>query len=413
MNEILLQTQRRYQGVQLDAAIQRTLALARRLEQVVHEEDSTRFSVMAFHGSNDYNKVGLSDIPQVVGWNLYQGWYGSDMTDFERFLERQHRQQPPHPIIVSEYGAGSDLRLHNPTNSVAFDFSMSYQQRYVEHYLPVIEQTPYVCGAAYWNFIDFASSNRDESMPRINNKGLVTNARQPKDVYYYFQAHWVQRPVVHIAVSDWPDRCSFERKMPIKVYTNQPTIELIHNGQSLGRKKVVNCQAVFVVSFFDGVNTLRAGTGTHEDVATVKYRQPSDEIAVNVGSNCYFQSDASGLTWLPDQPYREGSWGYIGGKAIQTQKEILLTPDVPLYQTMREGMQAYRFDVPIGSYEVELLSVDSRKSQASSAYLLGRQDTRAGGLALRRRYFVENTDGYLLLPFGVHDCLSGIKIRKL
>ena len=412
MNEILLQTQRRYQGAQLDSAIQRTLALAQRLEQVVHEEDSTRFSVMAFHGSNDYNKVGLSDIPQVVGWNLYQGWYGSDMTDFERFLERQHRQQPSHPIIVSEYGAGSDLRLHNPTNSVAFDFSMSYQQRYVEHYLPVIEQTPYVCGAAYWNFIDFASANRDESMPRINNKGLVTNARQPKDVYYYFQANWVQRPVVHIAVCDWPDRCSFERKMPVKVYTNQPTIELIHNGQSLGRKKVVNCQAVFVVSFFDGVNTLRAGSGTHEDVATVKFRQPSDEIAVNVGSNCYFQSDASGLTWLPDQPYREGCWGYIGGKAIQTQKEILLTPDVPLYQTMREGMQAYRFDVPIGSYEVELLSVDTRKSQASSAYLLGRQDTRGGGIAVRRRCFVDNTDGYLLLPFGVHDCLSGIKIRK-
>ena len=145
----------------------------------------------------------------------------------------------------------------------------------------------------------------------------------------------------------------------------------------------------------------------------MKYRQPSDEIAVNVGSNCYFQSDASGLTWLPDQPYREGSWGYIGGKAIQTQKEILLTSDVPLYQTMREGMQAYRFDVPIGSYEVELLSVDSRKSQASSAYLLGRQDTRAGGVALRRRYFVDNSDGYLLLAFGVHDCLSGIKIRKL
>ena len=154
MNEILLQTQRRFKGAQLDSTIQRTLDLAHRLERIVHEEDPTRTSVMAFHGSNDYNKLGLSEIPQVVGWNLYQGWYGSDMTDFERYLEQQHREQPAHPIIVSEYGAGSDLRLHNPNNSAAFDFSMDYQQRYAEHYLPVIENTPYVCGAAYWNFID-------------------------------------------------------------------------------------------------------------------------------------------------------------------------------------------------------------------------------------------------------------------
>ena len=87
MNEILLQTQRLFKGEQLDSAIQRTLSLARRLERIVHQEDPTRTSVMAFHGSNDYNKLGLSDIPQVVGWNLYQGWYGSEMNGFERFLE--------------------------------------------------------------------------------------------------------------------------------------------------------------------------------------------------------------------------------------------------------------------------------------------------------------------------------------
>ena len=436
MNEILLQTQRRYKGAQCEAAIQRTCHLAHRLEQIVHQEDPTRTSVMAFHGSNDYNKVGLSDIPQVVGWNLYQGWYGSDITDFERFLERQHRDQPTHPIIVSEYGAGSDLRLHNPTNAVAFDFSMDYQQRYAEHYLPVIEQTPYVCGAAYWNFIDFASANRDESMPRINNKGLLTNNRQPKDVYYYFQASWVKAPVVHIATRDWSERTSLERDMPVKVYSNQSTIELIHNGCSLGKKAVKNCMAVFDVTFADGINTFRAVADGVEDVTTVSYAQPTSEVAVNIGSNCYFQSDASGVTWLPDQPYREGTWGYIGGKAIQTQTEILHTADGPLYQTMREGMEAYRFDVPDGQYELDLLFTQTHSSQVTSAYLLDRQDETAASsnaftvsvngilieqgltsqqpfMAVRRRYFVSNTAQHLIVSFSPKGGASAIKIRKL
>lgn len=423
MNEILLQTQRKFKGAALDTAVLRTLDLAKRLEKIVHEEDSSRMSVMAFHGSNDYNKRGLSAIPQVIGWNLYQGWYGSDMQDFERFLERQHREYPTHPVIVSEYGAGSDLRLHNPFNAAAFDFSMEYQQRYVEHYLPVIEQTSYVSGAAYWNFIDFASANRDESMPRINNKGLVTNSRQPKDVYYYFQANWTKTPMAHVAVRDWSERVSMERKMPVKVYSNQAVVELIHNGKPLGKKKVENCMAVFDVSFAEGKNVFRAVTTACEDVAVVNYRQLADEIAVNLGSSCYFQSDKSGVTWLPDQPYSEGGWGYIGGKAVQTQTEIHLTADGPLYQTVRDGMDAYRFDVPNGRYEVELLAADISKPQPSSAYLLDRKEqtaTTANGFtssrlftAMRRRYMIDNTDGHLLIPFNSKGSLSAIKIRKL
>ena len=125
---------------------------------------------MAFHGSNSYNETGLSKITDIVGWNLYQGWYGGDLTGFEKFLAQQHQNHPTHPMIVSEYGAGSDKRLHS-LHPRAFDFSIEYQQKYLEHYLPVLEDTPYICGGTHWNFIDFSSALRDESMPRINNKG--------------------------------------------------------------------------------------------------------------------------------------------------------------------------------------------------------------------------------------------------
>lgn len=96
---------------------------------------------MAFHGSNSYNETGLSEITDIIGWNLYQGWYGGDVTGFEKFLAEQHRNYPTHPMIVSEYGAGSDKRLHS-LNPRAFDFSIEYQQKFLEHYLPILEIRP-------------------------------------------------------------------------------------------------------------------------------------------------------------------------------------------------------------------------------------------------------------------------------
>ena len=207
MNEILLVTQRRYKTEEEQKPVlERTLALAERLEKALKEEDDTRLSTMAFHGSNSYNEVGLSRITDIVGWNLYSGWYGGDLTGFEHYLAEQQRDYPDHPLIVSEYGAGSDKRLHS-LQPRAFDFSSEYQQIYLEHYLPVLEETPYVCGGTHWNFIDFSSALRDESMPRINNKGLVYADRTPKDVYFYYQAAWRKDiPVLHIASRDWKYR---------------------------------------------------------------------------------------------------------------------------------------------------------------------------------------------------------------
>lgn len=439
MNEILLQTLRQYKGAALDTVIARTVDLTNKLEQIVHEEDPSRTSVMACHGSNQYNTTGLTGIPQVIGWNLYQGWYGSNMAEFERRLEKEHKENPTHPIIVSEYGAGSDLRLHNPAGGKAFDFSMEYQQKYIEHYIPVIENTPYVCGGAYWNFIDFASAKRDESMPRINNKGLVTANRTPKDVFYYIQACWTEKPVTHIAVRDWQIRNTANATTTIKVYTNQKEVELIHNGKSLGTQQADNNTALFNITMTSGKNHLRAITKGNEDAADIVY-QPVDinELAVNVGSDCHYQSAKSGKTWLPDQPYSaENGWGYIGGEASQTQTEVTQTADNPLYQTMRKGIEAYRFDVPKGRYEVEVLFTNTNKATESLAYLLGRdqdnatQNDSAEGFAIeingetidsinptlpfsaiKRRYVIENYDDCITIGFSGNATISAVSIAR-
>lgn len=386
MNEILLKARNEFPGQEsFDKELKLINSLAARLESIVHEEDATRTSTMALHGSNDYNKYGVADHSQVLGWNLYQGWYGGDLSGFERYLADQHQRYPQHPVIVSEWGAGSDLRLHSD-HGKAFDFSCEYQQKYIEHYLPVISETPYILGGSYWNFVDFSSASRAESMPHINNKGVLTADRKKKDVFYYFQAAWRKdTPVLHIATRDWPCRVLTESKQQVKVYANTKEVSLYHNGKSVGTKTVNNHFALFEVEWQEGDNRLEA-TASDGQMQTVKdetvvncHQIPTDasllkDVAVNVGSQCYFQSDKSGITWVPDRPYVKGSWGYVGGKSVQTQAEIACTDDGPLYQTMQEGIEAYRFDVPKGRYELELLFTDIHQKQAKSIYLLGKDD---------------------------------------
>lgn len=451
MNEILL-TVPPVDSPEWQPCKERTVALAQRLEAALKEEDSSRVSVMAFNMTNLYNEIGL-DLEDVVGWNLYQGWYVDKLEDFNKWCEDQHRRYPHHPMIISEWGAGSDRRLHT-TEGRAFDFSMEYQQTYVEHYLPFIEEKEWISGCTYWNFIDFNVAARQESMPRVNNKGLFYNDRTPKDVAYYFKSMWRKDiPVLRIASRDWKVRVGKEGEtQQIKLYSNLPEVELFVNGESAGKQVTDNCHAVFNVVLPVGTSVLTAqgvyGNKPVEDVMTIDFRPlpdllEGDELAINVGSNCFFTSALSNLTWLPDRPYVPGSWGYVSGEARSTTSEIVNTVDVPLYQTRREGEFTYKIDAPDGNYEVELLMADVTRPAAQLANLLGKNkseetagETRFnivicgrqvetnfspadGGryrTAFKRRYIVCNEEGCITIALEAvkgKPFISGIKVRKL
>lgn len=451
MNEILL-TAPSIGKPEWLACKERTVNLAQRLEAVLKEEDPGRASVMAFNMTNLYNEIGLN-LVDVVGWNLYHGWYVDKLKDFNAWCEDQHHRYPDQPMIISEWGAGSDKRLHS-TQGRAFDFSIEYQQTYIEHYLPFIENTEWISGCAYWNFIDFNVAARQESMPRVNNKGLAYNNRIWKDVAYYFKAMWRKDiPVIRIASRDWEMRTGeINKPQSIKIYSNMPEVELFINGQSIGCQKIANCHTVFNVILPEGISVLMAqgikNGKTVQDAMTIQFKSlpniaEGDELAINVGSNCYFTSDISNLTWLPDQPYTAGGWGYIGGKAHSTTSEIYNTLDGPIYQTWREGNWSYKIDAPIGEYEIELLIADVTKPAAQLANLLNKNkeekhsgETRFhisicgkqvetnfspidGGkhrTAFKRRYIIRNEHDHIVISAGAvkgEPFLAGIKVRKL
>lgn len=356
MNEIFLRSPK------TEADITETVKLARELNKICKTEDPSRLTTIAFDGGNTerYYTSGLAEVTDVVGWNLYFGWYSGKFEDFGKFMDDQHKRLPNRPLIISEYGANADLRVHSLAPK-RFDSSVEWQRMYHESYLPQINERPFIAGSAIWSQFNFGSEFRGETLPHINQKGMFTYDRQPKDISFYYKANFSKNPVLHIATRDWQKR-SGNPKQTIEIYSNLKKVELFQNGNSLGEKEVdANRKAVWEVQFKDGQNLFYAmGLDSKrkvEDSANVFYVNPNDfnQFAVNIGSNTEFL-DENKIIWQADQPYQKGGWGFIGNdsKTTDTLRNILKTEDEPVFQTMREGLQGYKFDAPDGEYEVEL-----------------------------------------------------------
>lgn len=351
------------------------------LDSIARAEDPTRATAMAMHTSEDYDVAGLTNIPQVLGVNVYSGWYGGVFDDFGKWLDRRHAKYPRQTLLISEYGSGSDLRL-NALVPERFDHSSAWHRLYHEAYLRQINARPYLAGSAIWNQFDFAQPHIGESMPNMNQKGMQTFDRRTKDVYYLYKANWNPEPFVYIASRDWRRRTGTNPEVPagsghapvtqpVDVYSNAGPAELLVNGRSLGVKQPDNVRkATWQVPFVHGDNVIEARaqhegrTRTDRLVIDFQYyapdlRDPSvpfEQIAVNVGSNAQYAED-DGVIWQADQPYREGGFGHVGGERKLMSRSVIVTGSAKtgMLVTYRTGLSGYRFDVPDGAYTVELI----------------------------------------------------------
>ncbi len=347
------------------------VALAQRLNTRAHAEDSTRATVMAVIPHDPSPE--LDRVSDILGLNLYFGWYYGALPDFGAYVDSVHAAEPRRPLMISEYGAGGDRRIHALAPQ-AFDFSSEYERRFHEGTFPQILARPWLLGSALWNQFDFGSWNRDDAQPTMNDKGLYTFGRRPKDVAFYYQARLRSDPVVHLATRDWSRRAGsdpVDREQPVVVYGNGEALELFLDGRSLGAIVPANGRAEWTVTMHPGENRLEArttrGGQSAVDSAVVRYedRAPlfgtepgaADGIAVDAGARVQYV-DSAGVIWEADREYQPGSWGFVGGSPVGTHHRILDTRDDPLLQTTREGAALYHFDVPAGRYHVELRFVE-------------------------------------------------------
>jgi hypothetical protein len=118
--------------------------------------------------------------------------------------------------------------------------------------------------------------------------------------------------------------------------------------------------------------------------------------AVNCGATVGFWA-SDGHRYAPDQPFSAGSWGWeVEGGVWSVSEEIVGTLDDPLYQSHRYAMNAYRFSVPPGRYEVLL--------RFAEIFFLARVDYRVFAVDIEGQRILDHFDvrkfaGGLYRPF--------------
>ena len=241
------------------------------LHELCKALDPDRFSACA----NLYPlkpKSKLNEITDLVGYNIYFGWYYGQMTDYGDYLDRFHKARPALPLGISEYGVDSNLALHSEEPHIK-DYTEEYQALWHETVYPQIESRPWLWGSFVWNMFDFSSARRNEGGVKfVNGKGLVSRDRQTKkDAFYYYKARWSTEPFVHLCGHRFIKRC--RDQADVKVYTNQSAVQLwlgdtcFAEGENDGNGTVLFRN----VPLATGENRLEVRSGHVSDALTLEW----------------------------------------------------------------------------------------------------------------------------------------------
>ncbi len=249
----------------------------RMLNTMIHAMDPTRLTAVACYAMcSPFHPV--AHISDLVGWNLYLGWYVPGLFLNDLWISFFHWVYPKRRLSYSEYGCEGMPNLHakKPRRN---DHSEEYQAVYHEYMLRCFQRHPYMWSTFVWNMFDFAADARDQGgQPGMNHKGLVTFDRKTrKDSYYVYKAFWSQEPFVHIAGKRMADRTG--RKTKVRIYTNQPYVKLYNNGQ-LVAQAAVDKTATFLISMADR-NHLEAFAGDVSDrTVIIKTETPNPSYSL-------------------------------------------------------------------------------------------------------------------------------------
>ena len=239
------------------------------LNDMCHEMDKTRLTTIAAVSMCKMEDPYLQ-IPDVVSYNHYFGWYGGDTTMNGPWFDKFHAMHPTIPIGCSEYGCEA-LNWHT-SDPKQGDYTEEYQSYYHEELIKQLFTRKYLWATHVWNMFDFGADARAEGGENgQNHKGLVTMDRKyKKDSFYAYKAWLVSPevdPFVHLCSKRYIDRVEDVTK--VTVYSNLPEVELFVNGESVGKKTAPDHFFYFDVKN-EGESTIVAKAGDLTDEGKIR-----------------------------------------------------------------------------------------------------------------------------------------------
>jgi len=230
------------------------------LNDVAHEEDSTRPTSFACEANADADANGFAFVTDIVGYNG-TGMNGKD--------DRAHKKYPDRRILITE---GSGVSAHDkkasnkaprgnyeevpgeeavvdfPTGKMTPEGTAIYAKRIYTGELNSIYDScyghergwshvasrPWLAGGMLWTGIEYYGESK--GWPNITSQyGFFDVCRFSKDTYYFYLQEWTHEPMVHI-FPHWNWHGKEGKEIDVWCYTNCESVELFLNGKSLGSK---------------------------------------------------------------------------------------------------------------------------------------------------------------------------------
>jgi len=202
------------------------LSMLAELEQL----DPTRTATYAADLANFH--TGINEVIPVRGFNYRI--HGID--DY-------HQDHPGQPTIGTEMGSTVTTRGIYEKDTVRCyvpdqDIMAPWWASLAEYWWSIAATRDWFMGGFIWTGFDYRGEPTPFGWPNINSHfGIMDMCGFPKNIYYYYQSWWTDLDVLHISPHwNWPGREG--DTIDVWVNSNAGEVELILNGNSLGKKKM-------------------------------------------------------------------------------------------------------------------------------------------------------------------------------
>ena len=224
------------------------------MKRLVRRLDPSRPVTTAMDDAWGY---GVSGVVDVQGFNYKQG----------REIDEFHRKFPKQPTIGTEVGSTVSTR-----GIYANDKEQGYVSAYdvnapewavtAEVWWKIYAERRFLAGGFVWTGFDYRGEPTPYGWPCINSHfGIIDTCGFPKDNYYYYQAWWSEKPVLHLFPHwNWPGKEG--QQIEVWCHSNLEKVELLLNGESLGGKEVPrNSHVAWMVPYKPGTLEARGYKG--------------------------------------------------------------------------------------------------------------------------------------------------------
>ena len=216
------------------------------MRRLVRQLDPTRVCTVAVYDWPTGKLYGISAGTDVQGFNYF------DQGETDVF----HKNNPQKPSIGTEEGMAQYTRgVYENTSTAlsAYDTQKPDCRHTAEASIKYYAARPWIAGMFFWTGFDYRGEEAPFGWPNINSDfGIMDVCGFPKDVFYYLQSCWTEKPLVHILPHwNWPGKEG--QDIDVWAFSNCNEVELFLNGRSLGKKSILkNSHVQWTVKYQPG-----------------------------------------------------------------------------------------------------------------------------------------------------------------